>query len=107
MEEYKKTFGVKEVHIGDELLPIFELKYSKSKKVWTLYYFENYVANFVSPLSVLLNQKVYEQHFLPLDSSLEVVDGISLASNISYLLSIHSNVRKLVDNVIFVDDSFD
>ena len=43
IDEYKKTFNLNNVVISDELLPIYELKYSKSKNVWTLYYFENYI----------------------------------------------------------------
>lgn len=105
LKEYQKTFGVEEVHIGDELLPIYELKYSKSRNVWTLYYFENYVANSVTSLDTLLNQDVYPQKLLPLDASIESVDGIPLASNIPYLLSIDSNIKKLRDHLITTDRS--
>jgi len=100
IDEYKKTFNLKDVHISDELLPIFELKYSKSKNVWTLYYFENYVADTVDDFEYLLNQKLYEQKILPLDSSIKELDGVALASNIPYLLSIESNVNKLKKNLI-------
>lgn len=100
IDEYKRTFGLNNVHIGDELLPIFELKYSKTKNVWTLYYFENYVADSVDSLDDLLNQKSYEQKMLPLDSSIKEIDGIELASNIPYLISIKSNVEKLTNNLI-------
>ncbi len=105
LKEYQKTFGVEEVHIGDELLPIYELKYSKSRNVWTLYYFENYVANSVTSLDTLLNQDVYPQKLLPLDASIESVDGIPLASNIPYLLSIDSNIKKLRNHLITTDRS--
>ena len=77
IDEYKKAFNLKDVHINDELLPIFELKYSKSKNVWTLYYLENYVADSVNSFDDLLNQKLYEQKILPLDSSLKELDGIA------------------------------
>lgn len=100
IEEYKKTFNLKKVHISDELFPIFELKYSKSKNVWTLYYFENYVADSVDNLDDLLNQKLYEQKIMQLDSSIQKIDGVDLASNIPYLLSIKSNAEKLQKNVI-------
>ena len=95
IDEYKKTFRLNDVHIADELLPIFELKYSKSKKVWTLYYFENYVADRVNKLEDLLNQELYEQRILPLDPSIKQIDDIDLVSNIPYLLSIVSNLDKL------------
>ena len=100
VNEYKRTFNLKNVHIGDELLPIYELKYSKSKKVWTLYYFENYVADFVDNLDDLLNQKLYEQEILPLDSSIRKIDGVELTSNIPYLLSIKTNIVKLNNKLI-------
>ena len=100
IDEYKKTFNLKDVHINDELLPIFELKYSKSKNVWTLYYLENYVADRVNDFSELINQKLYEQKIMPLDSSIRELDGVELASDIPYLLSIESNVEKLQNNVI-------
>lgn len=100
VEEYKRTFNLDAVHINEELLPIFELKYSKSKNVWTLYYFENYVADTVDSFDDLLNQQLYEQKILPLNSSIRELDGVEVASNIPYLLSIKSNVDKLNNNVI-------
>lgn len=100
VDEYKKTFNLSNVNVSGELLPIFELKYSKSKNVWTLYYFENYVADSVESLDDLLNQKLYEQKILPLDSSIKEIDGIEIASNIQYLLSIEANVEKLRNNLI-------
>lgn len=100
IDEYKRTFSLRDVNISTELLPIFELKYSKSKNVWTLYYFENYVANRVNDFSELINQKLYEQKIMPLDPSIRELDGVELASDIPYLLSIESNVEKLQNNVI-------
>lgn len=100
IDEYKRTFDLDNVHISDELLPIFELKYSKSKNVWTLYYFENYIADCVDDFNKLINQKLYEQNILPIDSSIKEIDGVELTSNIPYLLSIKSNVEKLQNNII-------
>ena len=100
IEEYKKTFNLKAVHIGEELLPIFELKYSKSKNVWTLYYFENYVVDKIDDLDTLLNQKLYDQKILPLDSNITKLDGVELTSNIPYLLSLKQNIEKLKKNII-------
>ena len=100
LDEYKRTFNLKSVHIGDELLPIFELKYSKSKNVWTLYYFENYVADKIDDLDTLLNQKIYDQKILPLDNNITKLDEVELTSNIPYLLSLKQNIEKLKDNII-------
>lgn len=100
VNEYMKTFNLSEVHINDELLPIFELKYSKSKNVWTLYYFENYVADSIDNIDNLLNQQLYDQKILPLDSSIKELDGVEIGSNIPYLLSMDSNIEKLNNNLI-------
>lgn len=99
-EEFKKTFSLDNVTIQDELNPIFELKYSKSKNVWTLYYFENYVVKHIENIKDLLKQNLYEQKLLSIDASITQVDGIDIASNIPYLLSIDSNIEKLRDNLI-------
>lgn len=66
IDEYKKTFNLDNVEISDELRPIYELKYSKTKNVWTIYYFENYVASSIEPLDNLLNQRLYVSKILPL-----------------------------------------
>lgn len=103
-EEFIKTFHLENVNISDELEPIFELKYSKSKNVWTLYYFENYVANKVDNICDLLNQNLYEQKILPLNSSITKIDGVDIISNIPYLLSIKTNIEKLNNNIIEVEE---
>ena len=99
-DEFIKTFNLNNVTIKEELLPIFELKFSKSKNVWTLYYFENYVASNVNSLDKLLHQKVYEQKILPLDPKIKEIDNIEIGSNIPYLLSIKENIEKLKNNLI-------
>lgn len=101
-KEFLKTFGLKNVTIKEELLPIFELKYSKSKKVWTLYYFENYIASEVDNLDILFAQNIYEQKILPIDSNITSIDGLELASNIPYLLSIEENIKIINNNTIEV-----
>lgn len=102
INEFKQTFNLKNININDELEPIFELKYSKSKNVWTLYYFENYVSNRIDNINNLLNQNLYEQKILPLNSSIQKIDGIDIASNVPYLLSNESNIKKLSNNLINV-----
>jgi len=97
-DEFIKTFDLNSVTVKEELTPIFELKFSKSKNVWTLYYFENYVASDVDSLDVLFNQKLYEQKLLPLDFKGKEIDGVEIASNIQYLLSINENIEKLKNN---------
>ena len=97
-DEFIKTFNLNNVTIKEELAPVFELKFSKSKNVWTLYYFENYVANDVDSLDILFNQKLYEQKILPLNYKEKEIDGVEIASNIQYLLSIDDNIEILKNN---------
>ncbi len=99
-EEYIKTFNLNNANINAELTPVYELKFSKSQNVWTLYYFENYVANQIDDLEVLLNEELYEQKILPIDSKTTVIDGINIISNLSYILSIPSNIEILNHNLI-------
>lgn len=68
--------------------------------MWTLYYFENYVANKVDNINDLLKQNLYEQKILPLDSSITAINGIDIISNIPYLLSLQDNIDKLNNNLI-------
>ena len=86
--------------VGEELSPIFELKFSKSKNVWTLYYFENYVADNVDSLQKLLHQTIYEQKILPLAPGLTEVDGTEIGSNVQYLLTIEDDIKKLKRNLL-------
>lgn len=58
------------------------------------------MADSVNNFGDLLNQKIYEQKILPLDSPIKEIDGVELASNIPYLLSIKSNVEILSNNLI-------
>ena len=77
-----------------------EIKFTKRQNVWNLYYFENYVANQIDDLEVLLNEELYEQKILPIDSKTTVIDGINIISNLSYILSIPSNIEILNHNLI-------
>lgn len=102
IDAFKKTFGLQNANITAELDPIFELKFSKSKNVWTLYYFENYVATKIDGLYALLSQTLYEQKILPLDPDITEIDGLAIGSNIPYLLSITKNIKKLNQNLVTV-----
>lgn len=98
--EYKNTFNLKNIKVDDELSSFFELKYSKSKNVWTLYYFENYVTGSIDNIHDLLKQNIYEQKILPLDASINKIDGVDVVSNLSYLLKDKFNIEKLNKNLI-------
>ncbi len=98
LSQYKDTFDLKEVHIGDELESLYELKYSKSKNVWTLYYFENYVVDKVDTVEILLNQTLYPQEFLPLHENDSLINDAVVVENTLYLLSNPFNLKKLEEN---------
>lgn len=103
--EYKNIFNLKNIKVDDELSSFFELKYSKSKNVWTLYYFENYVASSINNIHDLLKQNIYEQKILPLDASINNIDGVDVVSNLPYLLKDESNIEKLNNNLIEIVNS--
>lgn len=106
INEYKKTFNINNVLINDEIEPYYEIKYSKTKNVWTLYYFENYVVSNIDNLNNLLEQQVYPQEFMKLDSSINKINGIDVVSSLPYILSIEDNLEILRKNELFIDDEF-
>lgn len=100
IDAYEKTFDVSGSTITDELESVYELKYSKSKDVWTLYYFENYVVGKIDDVDALLKQKAYSQKFMPLDANVSEVDGVEVVSNLPYILSDERNIQVLKKNKI-------
>ena len=95
IDEYKKTFDIKDVEIQDEIEPYYEIKFSKTKNVWTVYYFENYVLNKIDDIDKLLNQNIYPQEYMDLDSSITKVNGVDVVSSLPYVLSIKENIEIL------------
>ena len=67
IDEFNKTFGVSGTTISAKLDSHYELKYSKSKNVYTLYYLESYIAKNIDDIDKLLNQNVYKQEILNLN----------------------------------------
>lgn len=99
IEEFNETFGVNETTISKRLASHYELKYSKSQNVYTLYYLESYIANEVNNIDKLLNQKVYQQEFLSLKeypipkeiNGVKLVDSLSLLNDPEKLNILKSN----------------
>lgn len=93
VEEFNKTFNVSGTKISKKLDSHYELKYSKSKEVYTLYYLESYIASDVGDVKKLLNQKVYRQELLNLDKPFIVkeINGVKLVDSLSIL----DDVNKL------------
>ena len=89
IDEFNKTFGVSGTKISDKLDSHYELKYSKSKNVYTLYYLESYIANNIDDVDKLLNQKVYEQEILSLNK---------------YPVDKEINGIKVVYSIVLLDD---
>ncbi len=87
VEEFNKVFNVNGTKIGEKLDSHYELKYSKSKNVYTLYYLESYIASDIEDVNKLLGQKVYSQELLNLndDSIMKEINGIKVVDSLSLL----------------------
>lgn len=87
VEEFNKTFDVTGTKISKKLDSHYELKYSKSKNVYTLYYLESYLVSEIDDVDKLLEQKVYSQELLNLNSYpvVKEINGIKLVDSISIL----------------------
>lgn len=102
INEFNKTFNVSGTKISEKLDSHYELKYSKSKNVYTLYYLENYIANDINDINGLLSQKVYQQELLNLDNTpvMKEINGVKVDEA---LLSILDDINKLnivKDNIL-------
>lgn len=104
IEEFNETFGVDETIISEKLDFHYELKYSKSQNVYTLYYLESYIVNKVNSVDKLLNQKVYQQEFLSLEeypipkeiNGVKLVDSLSLLNDTEKLSLLKSNKIEMI-----------
>lgn len=101
IDEFNETFGVSGTKIGVKLDSHYELKFSKSKKVYTLYYIESYVANEIDDVDKLLQQTVFAQEFLDLNNNIlsTEINGTIVTDSISCLN--HKNKRDMVkENIL-------
>lgn len=102
VEEFNKTFDVSGTKISKKLDSHYELKYSKSKDVYTLYYLESYIASDIRDVKKLLNQKVYKQELLNLDNTpiikeingVKLVDSLSILNDVNKLNMVRENILK-------------
>lgn len=87
IEEFNETFSVTGTKIHKKLDSHYELKYSKSKNVYTLYYLESYIASNINDINKLLNQKVFKQELLDLTKPTLVkeINGVKLVDSLSLL----------------------
>lgn len=101
VKEFNDVFGVSGTTISEKLDSHYELKYSKSKNVYTLYYLESYIADKVNNVDQLLNQNVYQQKLLNLDHYPieKEIDGIPLVDSLS-LLDDNAKLERLKSNKI-------
>lgn len=86
-QEFNETFGVSGTKISKKLDAHYELKFSKSKNVYTLYYLESYIASYIDDVDKLLNQSVYAQELLDLSQYPipKEVNGVKLVDSLSIL----------------------
>lgn len=100
LEEFQKEFDVKDASIGAECEPIYEIKYSKTQNVYTLYYFENYILGSVNDVKKLTKQTKYPQEQIAITNTEETRNGIPLGSNVPYFLSQKENQKILEQNAL-------
>lgn len=101
IEEFNDTFKLNNTTINDKLDFHYELKYSKSKNVYTLYYLESYIVNRVDSKS-LISQKNYPQEFLDLNSyNNEIeINGVKLVDSLIYILKDKEKIKILKNNIL-------
>ena len=101
IEEFNDTFKLNNTTINDKLDFHYELKYSKSKNVYTFYYLESYIVNRVDFKS-LISQRIYPQEFLDLDSyNNEIeINGVKLVDSLIYILKDKEKIEILKNNVL-------
>lgn len=94
VDEYSELFGVNNVELGDELSVQYELKFSKSQYVWTLYRIESFALAKVDSIENLLNQKVYKQEIVPFGTD-NIINGVEILGNVFELIRDESNINIL------------
>lgn len=102
VEEFNSTFGVSGTTISKKIDSHYELKYSKSKNVYTLYYLENYIASDINDISGLLNQKVYKQELLSLDNTpiVKEINGVKIDEALLSILDDATKLNIVKDNIL-------
>ena len=101
IEEFNNTFKLNNTTISNKLDFHYELKYSKSKNVYTLYYLESYIVNRVD-FKTLISQKNYPQEFLNLFSyhNETEINGVKLVDSLIYILKDKEKNKLLKNNLI-------
>lgn len=102
IQEFNETFDVSGTKINEKLDSHYELKYSKSKNVYTLYYLESYIVSEIDNIDKLLNQKVYKQELLDLDKTpivkemngVKLIDSLSMLDDADKLNIVRDNILK-------------
>lgn len=102
VEEFNETFNVSGTKISKKLDSHYELKYSKSKNVYTLYYLESYIASSIDDVNKLLNQNIYKQELLNLNKTpiikkingVKLVDSLSILNDVNKLSMVRENILK-------------
>lgn len=101
IQEFNETFDVSGTRINKKLDSHYELKYSKSKNVYTLYYLESYIVSEIDDIDKLINQKVYKQELLDLDKTpiVKEINGVKLVDSLS-MLDDADKINIVRDNIL-------
>jgi|GEM_PF-2131374 len=100
LNAFKKLLNIEIAKVDIELETVYEIKYSKSMNVYTIYRIENFVINSISSSdkAKLFNQKQYEHAILPYGC--HECRGIKIATNMEWLLENDTNVSILKQNQV-------
>lgn len=102
LNEFNRTFNVSGTKISEKLDSHYELKYSKSKNVYTLYYLENYIASYISDVDELLSQKIFTQELLNLDNNSikKEINGVKIDEAVLSILDDTARLKIIKDNIL-------
>jgi hypothetical protein len=103
LESFKKLYGMDYASIQMEIEPMYEIKYSKSKNVYTIYRMESYILSKVSDNIKLLSQNQYVQSIMPYDVN-EKWQEIKIATNMAYILRDRNNINTFKNNEILIEE---
>lgn len=100
-KEYQELYQLEQVEVGEELEPIYEIKYSKTTNIYSMYKHEGFVLKTVSNKRKLLEDIKYHHTVVPIELP-EEVNNIKLVGNIKDTLDNQKN-RKIIEQNVITD----
>ena len=106
LEQFQELYQRTDGEIGRELKPIYELKYSVSQGVYTMYKQEGVVLTNVKYPQALFWKVKYPMTVLPLTCP-SLVLSIPVVTNVKAVLEVKDNYELLLQSKIVVDEVID